>query len=232
MRKAFVAALRERFAGMDLEFSIGGQISFDVFPRVRLQPPAAALLLPAPGATGFRINCSVASQIFVDVFPRVRPWVLLLLALLHASCCVSIASSPASDIMSQTAPLAMIAACWSDIRLCSAPRLTALRPRLHLRRCRAGTRRTACDMSRPTLTRSTSLETRPSRQGRPASRSQGQGQLWEGSCTWMGRDVELDWGICERRWTYHSVGDTCGWSWPCCRSPGAVLDAAEAFCTP
>ena len=29
-----MAALRERFADMDLEFSIGGQISFDVFPRV------------------------------------------------------------------------------------------------------------------------------------------------------------------------------------------------------
>lgn len=33
VRKAFVAALRERFADMDLEFSVGGQISFDVFPR-------------------------------------------------------------------------------------------------------------------------------------------------------------------------------------------------------
>ena len=34
-RKAFVAALRERFADLDMEYSVGGQISFDVFPRVR-----------------------------------------------------------------------------------------------------------------------------------------------------------------------------------------------------
>lgn len=34
VRKAFVAALRQRFTDMDLEFSIGGQISFDVFPKV------------------------------------------------------------------------------------------------------------------------------------------------------------------------------------------------------
>eukprot|EP00887_Chlorella_sp_A99_P002995 scaffold9.g2995.t1 len=33
VRKRFVEALRERFADMDLEFSIGGQISFDVFPK-------------------------------------------------------------------------------------------------------------------------------------------------------------------------------------------------------
>lgn len=34
-RAKFVDALRERFAHLDLTFSIGGQISFDVFPRVR-----------------------------------------------------------------------------------------------------------------------------------------------------------------------------------------------------
>jgi phosphomannomutase len=33
VRKRFVAALRERFADLDLVYSIGGQISFDVFPR-------------------------------------------------------------------------------------------------------------------------------------------------------------------------------------------------------
>ncbi len=44
-RKRFVEALRTEFAHLDLTFSIGGQISFDVFPRVRLQ---AAPLLTAP----------------------------------------------------------------------------------------------------------------------------------------------------------------------------------------
>lgn len=33
IRKRFVEALRERFADTDLVYSIGGQISFDVFPR-------------------------------------------------------------------------------------------------------------------------------------------------------------------------------------------------------
>mmetsp|Transcript_12187 Transcript_12187/g.36203 ORF Transcript_12187/g.36203 Transcript_12187/m.36203 type:complete len:248 (+) Transcript_12187:176-919(+) len=33
IRKAMVAAMKERFASLDLTFSIGGQISFDVFPR-------------------------------------------------------------------------------------------------------------------------------------------------------------------------------------------------------
>lgn len=33
-RTKFVETLRERFADLDLTFSIGGQISFDVFPRV------------------------------------------------------------------------------------------------------------------------------------------------------------------------------------------------------
>jgi phosphomannomutase len=34
VRKAMVEVLRREFADMDLTFSIGGQISFDVFPRV------------------------------------------------------------------------------------------------------------------------------------------------------------------------------------------------------
>lgn len=34
-RAKFVDTLRERFAHLDLTFSVGGQISFDVFPRVR-----------------------------------------------------------------------------------------------------------------------------------------------------------------------------------------------------
>eukprot|EP00753_Platysulcus_tardus_P016253 PLAT556.1.p1 GENE.PLAT556.1~~PLAT556.1.p1 ORF type:complete len:227 (+),score=105.65 PLAT556.1:32-682(+) len=33
VRKAFVAALEEKFAAFELQFSIGGQISFDVFPK-------------------------------------------------------------------------------------------------------------------------------------------------------------------------------------------------------
>ncbi|KAJ2526938.1 Phosphomannomutase 1, partial [Coemansia sp. RSA 1933] len=33
IREKFVAALQEEFAGMGLKFSIGGQISFDVFPE-------------------------------------------------------------------------------------------------------------------------------------------------------------------------------------------------------
>ena len=32
-RTTFVAALKEKFADLDLTFSIGGQISFDVFPK-------------------------------------------------------------------------------------------------------------------------------------------------------------------------------------------------------
>lgn len=34
VRKTMVEVLRREFADMDLTFSIGGQISFDVFPRV------------------------------------------------------------------------------------------------------------------------------------------------------------------------------------------------------
>lgn len=41
-RKSFVAKLREQFADLDLTYSIGGQISFDVFPKVR--PPVMMLL--------------------------------------------------------------------------------------------------------------------------------------------------------------------------------------------
>ena len=33
-RKKFVEVLRERFADLGLTYSIGGQISFDVFPQV------------------------------------------------------------------------------------------------------------------------------------------------------------------------------------------------------
>ena len=33
VRTAFVAALEKEFADMNLQFSIGGQISFDVFPK-------------------------------------------------------------------------------------------------------------------------------------------------------------------------------------------------------
>ena len=34
-RKAFIAKLKKEFADLDLTYSIGGQISFDVFPKVR-----------------------------------------------------------------------------------------------------------------------------------------------------------------------------------------------------
>ena len=34
MRATMISVLQEKFAAMDLTFSIGGQISFDVFPRV------------------------------------------------------------------------------------------------------------------------------------------------------------------------------------------------------
>lgn len=33
-RQKFVAALKERFPDLDLTYSIGGQISFDAFPKV------------------------------------------------------------------------------------------------------------------------------------------------------------------------------------------------------
>jgi hypothetical protein len=51
-RKAFVAALRERFADLDMEYSVGGQISFDVFPRVRAAP--AWLACSQAGRAGTR----------------------------------------------------------------------------------------------------------------------------------------------------------------------------------
>lgn len=35
-RKKFVEVLREKFASYNLTYSIGGQISFDVFPQVML----------------------------------------------------------------------------------------------------------------------------------------------------------------------------------------------------
>ena len=35
-RKKFVETLKERFASFNLTYSIGGQISFDVFPKVCL----------------------------------------------------------------------------------------------------------------------------------------------------------------------------------------------------
>jgi len=35
-RKKFVGILREKFAHLGLVYSIGGQISFDVFPKVSL----------------------------------------------------------------------------------------------------------------------------------------------------------------------------------------------------
>jgi hypothetical protein len=44
-----VEVLRERFAHLDLTFSIGGQISFDVFPRVR-RCAAGLTALPQPAA--------------------------------------------------------------------------------------------------------------------------------------------------------------------------------------
>jgi phosphomannomutase len=37
LRKRFVETLRETFAHLDLTYSVGGQISFDVFPKVPSQ---------------------------------------------------------------------------------------------------------------------------------------------------------------------------------------------------
>jgi hypothetical protein len=37
IRATMVTAMRERFAHLKLQFSIGGQISFDVFPEVELE---------------------------------------------------------------------------------------------------------------------------------------------------------------------------------------------------
>lgn len=36
VRAAMVEAMRKEFADLDLTFSIGGQISIDIFPRVRV----------------------------------------------------------------------------------------------------------------------------------------------------------------------------------------------------
>ena len=44
-RKAFIAKLKEEFAELGLTYSIGGQISFDVFPAVR---SALLSLIPDP----------------------------------------------------------------------------------------------------------------------------------------------------------------------------------------
>jgi phosphomannomutase len=46
VRKAFVDALRREFADYNLTFSIGGQISFDVFPAVRYRPELERLQRP------------------------------------------------------------------------------------------------------------------------------------------------------------------------------------------
>ena len=40
-RSQYVDTLRERFAALDLTFSVGGQISFDVFPRVSSERAAS-----------------------------------------------------------------------------------------------------------------------------------------------------------------------------------------------
>jgi hypothetical protein len=51
VREKMVKQLEERFAGWNLKFSIGGEISFDVFPAVRRPHPPLSLSLfrmPAP----------------------------------------------------------------------------------------------------------------------------------------------------------------------------------------
>lgn len=43
-RKKFVETLREKFAHLELVYSIGGQISFDVFPKVTLPQRSLKLM--------------------------------------------------------------------------------------------------------------------------------------------------------------------------------------------
>ena len=58
--KRFVETLREKFAHLDLTFSIGGQISFDVFPRVGLACLVQRAVVWVVGSRQMRF----------DVFPR------------------------------------------------------------------------------------------------------------------------------------------------------------------
>ncbi len=55
VRSAMVAALRENFADMDLTFSVGGQISFDVFPKV------GCLVLS-------RVTCALGCAVVVGLY--------------------------------------------------------------------------------------------------------------------------------------------------------------------
>jgi phosphomannomutase len=57
-RPTFVALLKEKFADLNLTYSIGGQISFDVFPQVRnsemaRQGTSCSLSVVSMGAKSF-----------------------------------------------------------------------------------------------------------------------------------------------------------------------------------
>jgi hypothetical protein len=64
-----VSALRERFPDLDLTYSIGGQISFDVFPKVRGSAVGCAgpALPPVPAVVylhGWALACEQAGRSF------------------------------------------------------------------------------------------------------------------------------------------------------------------------
>ena len=52
--------LREKFAHLNLVYSIGGQISFDIFPQVRFE----CIVWPIPLDLGYK-TCSLATQILL-----------------------------------------------------------------------------------------------------------------------------------------------------------------------
>ena len=52
--------LREKFAHLNLVYSIGGQISFDIFPQVRFE----CIVWPMPLDLGYK-TCSLATQILL-----------------------------------------------------------------------------------------------------------------------------------------------------------------------
>lgn len=100
MREKMVKQLQERFAGWNLKFSIGGEISFDVFPAVR--PPRSlvatsahssrsSLLPPAQSGLGQDPLPQVPAGVRQDLLlrrqdhARTRCLLGLLVALHHAT---------------------------------------------------------------------------------------------------------------------------------------------------
>jgi phosphomannomutase len=71
VREKMVKQLQERFAGWNLKFSIGGEISFDVFPAVR---PPRSLLAPRQRIHRIPLSCrrrSAPSGLGQDPLPQV-----------------------------------------------------------------------------------------------------------------------------------------------------------------